>query len=176
MDEFERRAELVYGATSTTELQALVADLPALVESVAVATGGKKTGSVVIGDRISTLLGSTERRMPAHIPRHLTVRTMLGNTELDFRNSKFEPGITEVHVRCLMGNVEISVPEGVRVELLCSSILANVATDGGDHMDDSVENLLEHPTGSAVVTPAATTSVLRVTGRAVLANVEVHKR
>lgn len=176
MDEFERRAELVYGAASMTELQALVADLPAPVESGAVTTGGKQTGSMVTGDRISTLLGSTERRMPAHIPRHLTIRTMLGNTELDFRNSKFEPGITEVHVKCFMGNVEISVPDGVRVELLCSSVLANVGTDGSDAIDDSVENLLENPIGTAVATPASATSVLRVTGRAILANVEVHKR
>lgn len=175
MDEFERRAELVYGATSMTELQALVADLPALAEPMAVASG-KKSGAVVVGDRISTLLGSTERRMPALIPRHLTVRTMLGNTELDFRNSKFEPGITEINVKCFMGNVEISVPDGVRVELLCSSVLANVGTDGGDQLDDSVENLLENPTGGPPSTVPAPVSVLRVTGRAVFANVEVHKR
>lgn len=114
--------------------------------------------------------------MPASIPRHLTVRTMLGNTELDFRHTKFEPGITEVNVKCLLGNVEITVPDGVRVELLCSSVLANVATGAGDDLVDSVGDLLDANSGQSVVPSGSSgVSVLRVTGRAMLANVEVHK-
>lgn len=176
MDEFERRAELVYKAVSVSELQGLVADLPAPVEPTGIATKGKSSASVVAGDRIRTLLGSTERRMPASIPRHLTVRTMLGNTELDFRHTKFEPGITEVNVKCLLGNVEITVPDGVRVELLCSSVLANVATGAGDDLVDSVGDLLDANSGQSVVPSGSSgVSVLRVTGRAMLANVEVHK-
>lgn len=159
MDEFERRAELVYSALTVADLQALVADLPAVVEPAGPTSAGKSVSKVATGDRITTVLGSTERRMPATIPRQLSVRTMFGNTELDFRGVRFEPGITEVHVRCLFGNVEISVPEGVRVELLCSSILANVGTTGGLTYEGEV----------------LTQSVLRVTGRAMFANVEVHR-
>lgn len=159
MDEFERRAELVYRAVSAAELQSLIADLPALVEpETSKGSKGKSMARTMTGDRIRTFLGSTERRMPATVPRDMSVRTMLGNTELDFRGSRFEPGITEVNVRCLFGNVEITVPEGVRVELLCSSVLANVATTGQDIGDEP-----------------RTESVLRITGRAMFANVEVHK-
>ncbi|MEO7995822.1 MAG: DUF1707 domain-containing protein [Gemmatimonadaceae bacterium] len=161
MDEFERRAELVYSALTVADLQSLVADLPAVIEPVE-PTGkgkGKSVSRIVTGDRITTLLGSTERRMPTTIPRQMSVRTVFGNTELDFRGVQFEAGITEVHVRCLFGNVEITVPEGVRVELLCSSVLANVGTTGGPSYGGEVP----------------TEAVLRVTGRAMFANVEVHR-
>ncbi|MEP6835408.1 MAG: DUF1707 domain-containing protein [Gemmatimonas sp.] len=157
MDEFERRAELVYRAVTVAELQQLTADLPAVVEPTST-KGGKGVARVVTSDRITTFLGSTERRMPAAMPRQLSVRTVFGNTELDFRGSRFEPGITEVHVRCLFGNVEITVPEGVRVELLVSSVLANVGATRNLDQDDGL----------------AAEAVLRVTGRAIFANVEVH--
>jgi hypothetical protein len=157
MDDFEQRAELVYRAVSMQELQQLVADLPALAEPTAI-KGARNATSVATVDRIRTFLGSTERRMPAIVPRHMTIRTTLGNTELDFRGSQFEPGITEVHVNCLLGNIELTVPEGVRVELLVSSVLANVESTGMVALSDAPAN----------------GAVLRVIGRAVLANVEVH--
>ena len=158
MDEFERRAELVYKAVTVADLQLLVADLPTATEADSGNEKGASVARVVSGDRITTVFGSTERRMPATVPRQLSVRTVFGNTELDFRSARFEPGITEVHVRCVFGNVELTVPEGVRVELLVSSVLANVeATQHSDYHERSVGE-----------------SVLRITGRAVFANVEVH--
>lgn len=159
MDEFERRAELVYSALTAADLQALVADLPAVIGPEDVKRGkGASVARIVVGDRITTFLGSTERRMSASVPRQLSVRTVLGHTELDFRGSRFEPGITEVHVRCLFGNVEITVPEGVRVELLVSSVLANVGATRSQDFDEG----------------PMSESVLRITGRAMFANVEVH--
>lgn len=182
MDEFERRAELVYRALTVADLQTLVADLPAVVEPAESKRGkAASVARLVTGNRITTFLGSTERRMPASVPRQLSVRTMLGNTELDFRGSQFEPGITEVHVRCVFGNVEITVPDGVRVELMVSSVLANVeASRGKDFEDGPAHSDTDSNTGlvrdsdpnTAAVRP--TQSVLRITGRAVLANVEVH--
>lgn len=211
MDEFERRAELVYRATSSAELQNLVSDLPAPPEPATASTGKKKTVTRVgEGDTIRTLLGSTERRMPGTMPRYLQVRTMLGNTELDFRHSTFEPGVSEVNVRCLLGNVELTVPEGVRVEILCSSILANVGSTGlfDDHLNENNHDAEPFKEFAAVPTastspstnaelvadgvsdssnavspsaqtvhksPAPTERILRITGRAMLANVEIHK-
>ena len=172
MDEFERRAELVYSALTAADLQALVADLPPEIESADAKRGkGAAVARVATGDRITTFLGSTERRMPASVPRQLSVRTMLGNTELDFRDSRFEPGITEVHVRCLFGNVEITVPEGIRVELLVSSMLANVEATRRQDFDEGEQRGDSDP---STISARPYESVLRITGRAVLANVEVH--
>lgn len=207
MDEFERRAELVYRATSSADLQNLVADLPAPPEPATESAGKKKAVTRVgEGDTIRTLLGSTERRMPGTMPRYLQVRTMLGNTELDFRHSTFEPGVSEVNVRCLLGNVELTVPDGVRVEILCSSILANVGSTGlfDDHSSENVHGaelradttvIPPVSTNAAVVadasaissnanlpmaeiahkSPGPTERILRITGRAMFANVEIHK-
>ena len=194
MDEFELRAELVYSALTAAELRALVADLPAEIGPVdGKRSKGASVARIVTGDRINTFLGSTERRMPAAVPRQLSVRTMLGNTELDFRGSRFEPGITELHVRCLFGNVEITVPDGVRVELLVSSLLANVEATRSQDFDEGPPRGDSDPgtiiargdsDPSAIIARGdsdhsatavqGTESVLRLTGRAVLANVEVH--
>ena len=177
MDEFERRAELVYSALTVADLQVLVADLPAVIEPVDARRGrGASVARVETGDRISTFLGSTERRMPASVPRQLSVRTMLGNTELDFRGSRFEPGITELHVRCVFGNVEITVPEGVRVELLVSNVLANVESTRHRDSDYELPSPVPALPGDSAPrgNPVRPESVLRVTGRAMFANVEVH--
>jgi len=206
MDEFERRAELAYSAASLADLQALVSDLPA----EAPAGDGRKSSGTSIGtirDRITTVLGNTERGMPGTMPRFLRIRTLLGNTELDFRQSTFEPGVTEVNVRCLLGNVELTVPEGVRVEILCSSVLANVGVSKKPGAGDAdwpgilLDNPAAHQfpaesttTGVSVDAgagadllaanpslqlttsgPAIKERVLRITGRAILGNVEIHR-
>ncbi|MBC8088751.1 MAG: DUF1707 and DUF2154 domain-containing protein [Phycisphaerae bacterium] len=185
MDEFERRAELAYRAVSMADLQVLVSDLP--VDSAPAGgsvSHGKGQSRVATGDRIRTLLGSTERGMPGIMPRFLRVRTMLGNTELDFRQSTFEPGVTEVNVRCLMGNVELTVPDGVRVEIFCTSVLANVGFNDHRARDGSDDSIPLRDGGNAnsgstsgVNTGSAMSSerVLRITGRAIFANVEVHR-
>ena len=185
MDEFERRAELVYRAVSTAELQVLVSDLPAPPEPLDGASGKKKTLTRVSeGDRITTVFGSTERRMPGPMPRYLRLRTLFGNTELDFRNSTFEPGVTEVNVRCMFGNVELTVPDGVRVEILCSAMLANVGSTGlfddGDHepLPSTMAAISTGEASGAVATTGAGATpqrILRITGRALFANVEIHK-
>lgn len=172
MEEFERRAELVYRALTMADLQTLVADLPAVVEPADARRGkGVSVSRAVPGDRITTFLGSTERRMPASVPRQLSVRTMLGNTALDFRGSQFEPGITEVYVRCVFGNVKITVPDGVRVELLVSGVLANVGVTSRTDFEDGPPR---HDTDPSSVSVQPAESILRITGLAVFASVEVH--
>lgn len=179
MDEFEHRAELVYRAVTAADLQTLVADLPAASEPAGGGAGrGKPVVATATGDRIRTVLGSTERRMPAQVPRYLSVSTLLGSTELDFRSSVFEPGITEVHVRCLLGNVEITVPAGVRVEMLVSGVLANVEVtrDGGaENLEAEAASGRLVGNSGAGADGAPPNAVLRILGRAVLANVELHR-
>lgn len=205
MDEFERRAELAYRVVSMADLQALVSDLPGPPENTASVTGtqgkkGRQDSRVGAGDRITTMWSSTERGMPGVMPRFFRIRTFMGNTELDFRQSTFEPGVTEVNVRCMMGNVELTVPEGVRVELVCSSVLGNVGMTGkaGDDFADDAAfsqstreliasdvNLIDAESAKAMQRIAGanlpaerTTSgerVLRITGRVLLGNVEVHR-
>ena len=63
------------------------------------------------------------------------------------------PGVTTIDVHVTMGNVEIVVPPGVVVDVDASSLLGNV--------EDRTEGA------------ATATSVLRVTGRVALGNLEI---
>lgn len=157
MDEFERRAELVYRAVTVAELQGLVADI---VPATGLSNVGGVQGAMVFPEaaQIRTVFGNTERRGAIKVPRQLRIRTLFGNTELDFSRAEFAPGVTEIDVRCAFGNVEVTVPRGVHVEMACGAILASVASHV--HESDATAD------GARVV--------LRLIGRAVFANVEVH--
>ena len=64
---------------------------------------------------IGVMLGSVVRQMD-RVPRHLSVRTLLGNVELDLTQAVFAPGVTEIELHAFMGNIEIQLPKNVGVE------------------------------------------------------------
>jgi hypothetical protein len=139
VDELERRLTLAQSATAVAQLDELVKDLvptsTALVET----------------KRLRVVLGSIERRGPWELPRHLVARVVFGNLELDLRDARIAPGVTEIEANVTFGNIEIIVPPGVSVDVQASSVLGNVE-------DRS------HSTGARVV---------RITGRVKLGNLEV---
>jgi len=83
----------------------------------------------------------------------------MGGVELDFREAIFPPGVTEVRVLAFWGGVEIVVPPGVRVEVDALGLMGGV-----DHRE--------------TVEPSAREGipVLRVTGLAVMAGIEINVR
>lgn len=149
LDEFERRTAAVFTARSTDELHALVADVPG-VSSAAL--------PVVIPDhgRVSAILSNAEQHSTMVVPRHLEVVSVLGNAELDLRDAAFGEGVTIIEVRAILGNVEITVPHDVRIEMAGNALLGSFASHG-----------------PAPGTDAAARRIVRLTGRAVLGNVEV---
>lgn len=150
LDEFERRTAAVFTARSTDELRALVADVP-----------GVKSGAlpVVIPEhgRVSAVLSSAEQQSTMVVPRYLEVVAVLGNVELDLRDATFGDGVTVIEVRSVLGNVELTLPHDVRIEMAGNALLGSFASHGGP----------------AVTNDSAPRRVVRVTGRAVLGNVEV---
>lgn len=149
IEEFERRVGVVYGTSDGLALQQLVADLPvALAQSDAAPAEGT----------LSAILSHTARHGTMTLPRHLLVRVIMGNVELNLRDATFAPGVSEIEVSAAMGNVEISVPAGVRVECTGSALLG------------SFESRLRDASASAA---AASGTVVRVTGRAFMSSVEI---
>jgi hypothetical protein len=148
LDEFERRTAAVFSARSGDELRALVADVP----GVSAAT------HPVVPDhgRVSAVLSNTEQRSTMVVPRHLEIVSVLGNAELDLRDATFGDGVTIIEVRAILGNVEITVPHDVRVEMAGNALLGSFASHAG-----------------SPITDAAARRVVRLTGRALLGNVEV---
>jgi hypothetical protein len=161
VEEFERRVTLAHTSESVDEIEALAADLPADVESTATKPSAAlvPVAEVQARGRVLSVLGST-KRAGAWTPAHeLRVSTVLGNAELDFREARLSPGVIDLYVRSVLGNVEIVVPPGLAVETDGSAVLGN----------------FEH-VARAPAKPDPDAPLLRIHGAAVLGNVEVRMR
>lgn len=160
MEEFERRVTTAYAAATPAELQALVADLqlpePSGATSVpAVAADALRVAPSSLAEQsVQVLLGNHERGGALTVPARLNIRCVLGNVELDLRDATFTAPVTEIVADAVLGNIELTMPAGVRVESHGSSILGSFASTGGGD-------------------PAASVLV-RLTGSATLASVEIH--
>jgi len=159
LEEFERRLDLAYQAQSPADLVALTADLSPLT-AVTTSPGGRhtglRTGEPEVTREFRAALGNLERSGPMELPARLEVSARFAHVELDLSEATFLP-FTEINIRCILGNVEITLPAGVRVE-----------NDGQGFLGSF----------SCHVAPGAmpmvgTAPIVRVTGRVVLGNVEV---
>ncbi len=151
-EEFERRATKVYEAATLGALAEVTADLPNPTDS------RLKSPAEAMSGRISTFLSSVERGGSLAVPSELMLRSVLGNIELDLRDARFVEGITEIRVRCILGNVEVILPEDVEVECRVRAFLGNFGHRTSRRQPGS------RPAPSRFV---------RITGRAILSNVEV---
>jgi hypothetical protein len=151
LDELERRLDLVYNAPSPQALAAIVADLPPIVNL--------PTARVGRGDsfqRITATLGNVERGGFMDVPSRLEIRATLGNVELDLRDASFGP-FTEIAIRSVLGNVEIVLPLGVRIENDGEGILGSFGSN----------------VAPGTMPMVGTAPVVRLTGRCILGNVDV---
>lgn len=152
-EELELRVEAAYRATSREALARLTEDLGEVSAEI-----GAAASEAAVAPEISALLGSIERRGPMVVPPRLQIRSILGNVVLDLREADLHDGVTEIHVRAFLGNVEVVLPDDVTVECHGSALLGNFAHSG---------------TRRGSGRDAMAIRTLRVTGRAVLGNVEL---
>ena len=61
-------------------------------------------------------LSSSNRRGDWILPRLFRVVAWMGNIELDLTTAKLGPGESHIEIRCVFGNVEITVPSEIRVD------------------------------------------------------------
>ena len=173
LDEFERRVDLAHKAASPADLKKLLADLPsgrqkvpsegsAAVASDAPVPGGLVQASPVSPDLVRerqfvlSLFGGSSRKGAWTPARHVICANVLGGMQLDFREARLGPGVTEVTVFSTLGGVDIIVPPGLQVDFDGAGIM------GGFDMSDEV-------------TPVQDSSapILRVNGLAILCGVDV---
>jgi uncharacterized protein DUF1707 len=160
VDELERRVTAAHTSESAAEIEALVADLPAVEGSSWPVTSALVPASQV--NSIATIRGtmSATRRAGAwDVPRRLVVRGLMSATVLDFREARFPPCAVDLDIHAVMSSVEIIVPPGLAV-----------ATDGSAFMGafEQVHRAPAHPD--------PTTPLLRVRGRVIMGVVEVKLR
>lgn len=168
VEEFERRVEVAHRAGSVDELKALLRDLPGANvpiradgaplpaprphRRVAGAAHSKEKALVV------AVMGGAVRKGRWEPARRNFSLSIMGGTDLDFRDALLPPGVTEVHVVAVMGGTEIIVPPGVNVESHGIGIMG----------------AFEHVGGSDDYDPDAPT--LRITGLALMGGVDIQVR
>jgi hypothetical protein len=164
-DELQSRLDGAQRATTLDELRALVADLPAVVPSglpvpaAADAVQVAHPSQVAEQQFVVAVMGGATRRGAWAAPRQLNVIAVMGGAELDFRQARIAPGVTEVNVFALMGGVQIVVPPGVHVEM------NGIAIMGG--FDEKMRAEAPPPPGAPI---------LRIGGFAMMGGVEVTVR
>jgi hypothetical protein len=131
VEELERRLDLAHNARTVAELDQLTADLAAPTPTTSTAL--VPASPLAIDDpmrvdykRLRVVMSSVERRGRWTVPKQLAVRTFWGNVELDFRDASLGAGITTIHVRATMANVEIILPPNLAIDVDVSSFAGNV--------------------------------------------------
>lgn len=164
-DALEERLDRAHQAATLEELRTLVSDLPVIAPDATPAPGartfaGPSTGAAVSERQIIIGIMSGAEKKGVWTPAKQTfVVAFMGGVELDFREARFGPGVTEVIVFAVMGGAEIIVPPGVHVDM------NGLALMGGFSQ-----------TGSAPLPTDLNAPVLRIGGFALMGGVEVKTR
>lgn len=165
LPEFEERLERAYALTSTDQLRSLVADLPAVSSRPAtrepLVPGPALVPSSEVPARgaVFAIMGGGGRAGSWIVPRQLKVVALMGGAEIDLREARFGPGVTEIEVFVVMGGIEIIVPPGVRVETVGGAFMGGFELNAGD---------------ASALSPA--NPVLRLSGLVIMGGVETQTR
>jgi len=115
LDEFSGRLDRAYRATVRTELDAVVADLPARSDW---APGRRGVTRWWVSP-----LGGFRRRGHFQLPEHQIVLTMLGGMDIDLRGAELSGPVATLTAVTFFGGADVVVPPGVRVEVSGFSFL-----------------------------------------------------
>jgi hypothetical protein len=122
VEALEERLDGAHRAATLDELRALVSDLP-VVHAGAPVTGPRTYVSPSTGAHVAErqfivgIMGGAERKGVWTPAKETYVVALMGGVELDFREARMPPGVTEINVFAIMGGAEIVVPPGVIVDL-----------------------------------------------------------
>lgn len=163
VEQFEHRLDLAHRATTSSDLESLVADLPAEATAVtppaAQLPAAADPEAVRQRDLLAGIMGGVERRGHWTPARHSFVVALMGGAELDLREARLGPGETEITIFAFWGGVEILVPPGMRVDV------GGIAIMGG--FEHQHEELAAPDTGGPLV---------KINGVAIMGGVEVATR
>ncbi|MDZ7632209.1 MAG: DUF1707 domain-containing protein [Gemmatimonadaceae bacterium] len=160
MRELDLRMEAVYRATDHAELARLTEDLPG--------TGlpGRTAVSGLVGgtrQSVSATFSTVEGLNITVMPTLFDIRALFGNVELDFRETVFQPGVTEISIHATLGNIEIKLPPHVEVEQ------AGELTFCSFSMKDKGFKRAQMPL------PGPGASIVRFTGQSFMTNIEIRR-
>jgi hypothetical protein len=137
--DFERRLELATNTSSRDILKELVDDLPESQDAAAESPSPPvdqpfiNHGAGKKHDTFVSFLSGVNRRGDWRPARRLKVISVLGGVELDFSETTLPPDGIDIDVFCLMGGLEIRVPEGVNVDARPVAIMGGTEHRGIGH-------------------------------------------
>lgn len=117
--ELELRFEHAYQAQTSAELRALVAGLPSLPPEALPATplyGVAARGQADQEKRHLVLMSNVSKRGQWTPARSTKVTCVMGSAKFDLREAYLLDGETHFDLKVVMGEVELIVPPGLRVE------------------------------------------------------------
>jgi hypothetical protein len=166
LDEFDRRIDAAHSATTIVALDRLVVDLAPVPAAAAAAAHAAATTALVVRDdpnrpekkSLTAIFGGIDRKGPWVVPKRLTARVWLGGGLIDFREADFGTGVTELHVSCVMGGMQIIVPPELAVDCEVAAIMGGV--------DER----------HAPSTPDPGRAVLRITGSVIMGGLDIQTR
>ncbi|MCA9679467.1 MAG: DUF1707 and DUF2154 domain-containing protein [Kofleriaceae bacterium] len=163
VDELERRLDLAHQARSIAELDALVADL-GLATTPTTALAPRPAAEIAPAGwparkRYLAIFSGVQREGRWTVPSQLRLVTVFGGAQLDFRDADFAPGVTELHITCVMGGAHLIVPPWLSVDCDASAIMG-----GFEEMNRGRG------------TPDPGRPMLRITGLAVMGGVSIETR
>jgi len=109
LDEFAERAGIVYAASTSTELEAVLVDLPASTTTNPQTRQARRS--------IVAVMSGAKRRGRWRVAPHTTAVAVWGGIQLDFRGAVVESPVVDLTAWAVMGGIDITVPDGIPVEL-----------------------------------------------------------
>jgi len=136
VEALEERLDRAHAAATLEELRTLVSDLPVLQEGAAAVAAPRTYVSPATGTHVAErqvvvgIMGGAEKKGVWTPARETFVVALMGGVELDFREARMPPGLTEVNIFAVMGGVEIVVPPGVHVDLNGFALMGGFGQQG----------------------------------------------
>ena len=113
LQEFGDRASVAYAVTTTAELDALLADLPAPASEVPAV--GEIVGERTTAEPLFSVFGDVKLAATTAVPRQ--VGTLFGDVKIDLRGLRTSEEAVELQLFTVFGDVEVIVSEGVAAEI-----------------------------------------------------------
>ncbi|MBS2538319.1 DUF1707 and DUF2154 domain-containing protein [Catenulispora sp. NF23] len=123
LDELEDRITAVYTAKTYAELEPITRDLPAagapgpIPAPAAKARGRWRVGMKPRRRKSFVFMGGSDNKGAWVVPKSYIAFAMMGGIELDLREAEYEDREVTINASCIMGGIEIIVPDGLNVQV-----------------------------------------------------------
>lgn len=131
-EEHSERLDVLYAVKTVGELDVLVRDLPApggapAAPASPLGSSGASAGPV---ETVVAVCSSSARKGRWRPGAHTRAVSVMGDISIDLTEAVFEQQVTEINVTCVLGNVEVVVPENVTLRGYGSGVLGNFEVRG----------------------------------------------